>query len=326
MRELLDRLILPAFDRGHLSERLDSALLDLPDTRVAMTTDSYVVTPRFFPGGDIGSLAIYGTTNDLAVVGARPLYISVGFILEEGLELEELERVLRSMRQAADRAGVEIVTGDTKVVDRGHGHGMYINTTGLGVVPHELALGHSEIRAGDAVLLSGDLGRHGVAILSVREGLSFETAIESDAAPLGEPIDALLKAGIRVRLLRDLTRGGLSSALNEIALDGRLSIEIDETRVPVDDAVAGACELLGLDPLYVANEGRFVAIIHADDVERALTTLREFPDTRACAHVGRVSATGLGEEGPAPLVVAVTALGPRRVLDLLSGEQLPRIC
>lgn len=328
MRQLLHDIVVPALDRGQLQSTLDSALFEVnslfeADQRLAVTTDSYVVTPREFPGGDIGSLAVYGTVNDLAVSGARPLLISVALIAEEGLAIDEFTRIVQSIGSAADAARVHIVTGDTKVVDRGHGHGLYINTTGIGTVRRDLRLEHASIRQGDAIIVSGDVGRHGVAILSVREGLQFEGDIESDAAPLSEPIAALLDAGVDVRFMRDLTRGGLATALCEIALDGNLSLEIEETHVAVDEAVSGACELLGLDPLYVANEGRFVAIVAAHDVDRAMSALRAFPQCNRCALIGRVTSTATAAAGH---VVAVTALGARRVLDLMSGEQLPRIC
>ena len=320
MRELIERVFLPAFDNPALAARHDSAVVEVAGTRLAFTTDTYVVHPRVFPGGDIGTLAVYGTVNDLAVAGARPLYLSAGFVLEEGLPLEELERVVRSMRAAADACGVALVTGDTKVVDRGKGDGLYVNTAGIGVLESGVALGPRRVRPGDAVLVSGDVGRHGIAVLSVREGLAFETAIESDCASVAPLAAGLLAAGLDVRCLRDPTRGGLASVLNEIALDGSVGVEVDERDVPVDDAVAGACELLGLDPLYVACEGRMVAFVSEGDVERALASLRSHPLGAGAARIGVVTEAGPGS------VTLRTRLGSRRLLDLLSGEQLPRIC
>ena len=319
MRDLIERLFLPAFDNPALAARHDSAVVTCGTARIALTTDTYVVQPRVFPGGDIGTLAVYGTVNDLAMAGARPLYLSAGFVLEEGLPLAELERVVHSMRAAADACGVTLVTGDTKVVDRGKGDGLYVNTAGVGSVPDGLILGPRRVRPCDAILVSGDVGRHGVAVLSVREGLAFETDVASDCASVAPLAESLLGAGIDVRCLRDPTRGGLATVLNEIALDGGVGIEIDERAVPVDDAVAGACELLGLDPLYVACEGRMVAFVSDGDAERALALIRGHAIGAGAARIGTVStATGT--------VTLRTRLGSRRLLDLLSGEQLPRIC
>jgi hydrogenase expression/formation protein HypE len=319
MRELLDALFLPAFDNPALAARHDSAVVACGTARIAFTTDTYVVHPRIFPGGDIGTLAIYGTVNDLAMAGAHPLYLSASFVLEEGLPLAELERIVRSMRAAADACGVSLVTGDTKVVDRGKGDGLYVNTAGVGTVADGLVLGPRHVRAGDAILVSGDVGRHGVAVLSVREGLAFEMDVASDCASVAPLVESLLGAGIDVRCLRDPTRGGLATVLNEIALDGGVGIEIDEHAVPVDDAVAGACELLGLDPLYVACEGRMVAFVPDGEAERAIALMRGHAIGAGAARIGTVSA-GTGT------VTLRTRLGSRRLLDLLSGEQLPRIC
>ena len=320
MRDLIEGLFLPAFDNPALARRHDSAVVPVGDTRVAFTTDTYVVHPRVFPGGDIGTLAVYGTVNDLAMAGARPLYLSAGFILEEGLPLAELERVVRSMRAAAAACGVALVTGDTKVVDRGKGDGLYVNTAGLGLVDDGVVLEPGRVRPGDAVLLSGDVGRHGIAVLSVREGLEFEGAIESDCASVAPLARALLDAGIDVRCLRDPTRGGLATALNEIALDAGVGVDVEEAAIPVDETVAGACELLGLDPLYVACEGRMVAFVAAGDAEHALAVLHRHPLGERATRIGGVT------DGPPGGVSLRTRLGSRRVLDLLSGEQLPRIC
>jgi hydrogenase expression/formation protein HypE len=319
-QNLLESLFLPAFSNPALLARHDSAVLTAGTARLAFTTDSYVVRPLFFPGGDIGSLAINGTVNDLAMSGARPLALSAAFIIEEGCAIETLSRITASMQAAAARAGVQIVTGDTKVVDKGKGDGVYINTAGIGIVEGSLDIQPARVRAGDAVLLSGDVGRHGMAIMAVRESLEFESTIESDCAPLHEPVAALLQAGIEVHCLRDLTRGGLATALNEIAQTARLSVEIVETEIPVEPQVQGACEILGLDPLYVANEGRFAAFVPERDVERALQILRAHSVSSQARVIGKVSDATPG------CVVMRTRIGSQRVLDLLSGEQLPRIC
>lgn len=319
MRDLVERLFLPGFQNPALAARHDSAVVSIGGARIAFTTDTYVVHPRVFPGGDIGTLAVYGTVNDLAMAGAHPLYLAAGFVLEEGLPLAELERVVASMRAAADACGVALVTGDTKVVDRGKGDGLYVNTAGIGLVDAGVALAPARVTPGDAILVSGDVGRHGIAVLSVREGLAFETAIESDCASVAPLALGLLEAGVEVHCLRDPTRGGLASVLNEIALDAGVEMEVDEAAVPVDEAVTGACELLGLDPLYVACEGRMLAFVPERDALRALAVLRRFPLGERASRVGTV-APGTGT------VTLRTRLGSRRVLDLLSGEQLPRIC
>lgn len=319
MRELIEGLFLPAFRSVALEARHDSAVVSLGGARLALTTDTYVVHPRFFPGGDIGKLSVYGTVNDLAMAGARPAYLSAGFVLEEGLGLEELQRIVASMREAAAACHVELVTGDTKVVDRGKGDGLYINTTGLGLV-EGLALHPRAVRPGDAILVSGDVGRHGIAVLSVREGLAFEMPVESDCAPLAPLVQALLAAEIPLHCLRDATRGGLATVLNEIAVDGGVGVEVDETAIPVTDEVAGACELLGLDPLYVACEGRMVVFLPEAEAGRALDVLRGHPIGLGASRIGRVS------EAPKGMVTMKTRLGGRRLLDLLSGEPLPRIC
>ena len=269
MHQLLEKVFGAAFSNPILDARHDSAQFTVPPGRLALTTDSYVVRPLFFPGGDIGSLAIHGTVNDLAMSGARPLYLSASFIIEEGLPMETLWRVVVSMRDAAKRCGVQIVTGDTKVVDKGKGDGVFINTTGLGVLEHSLNIAPQSVQPGDEVIVSGDLGRHGMAIMAVREGLSFESQIESDSAPVHEPVLALLQAGIEIHCLRDLTRGGLASALNEIAEAAGVKIAVEQKAVPVREDVHAACEMLGLDPLHVANEGRFVAFVATKDAAGA---------------------------------------------------------
>jgi hydrogenase expression/formation protein HypE len=319
-RSLIERLFLPAFRNPSLDARHDSAVMRLGAERIAFTTDTYVVSPLFFPGGDIGKLAVYGTINDLAMAGAQPLYLSAGFILEEGLPLATLESIVASMREATRVAGVELVTGDTKVVDRGKGDAVFINTAGIGTVPDGVEISPLRVRPGDAIVLSGDIGRHGIAIMSVREGLSFETALESDCAPLWHPVSALLAARIDVHCLRDLTRGGLASVLNEIAADAGCAIAIDETAVPVCEPVAAACEILGLDPLYVANEGRFAAFVAAEHAGRTLEILAAHKVSQNARVIGAVGERGDG------FVEAKGRFGNSRVLDLLSGEQLPRIC
>jgi len=321
MQQLIEGIFVPAFSNDLLSQRHDGAVFSLGGKRLAFTTDSYVVQPLFFPGGDIGTLAVDGTANDLAMCGARPLYLSSGFIIEEGLPMETLWRIVLSMKQAAELAGVQLVTGDTKVVDKGKGDGVFINTSGIGIIEHDLVISPASVRPGDAVLISGDVGRHGITIMSVREGLQFETTIESDCAPLWSLVHALLDNGIAVHCLRDLTRGGLASGLNEIAQAAGLGIEIDERAVPVQEEVRGACEILGFDPLYVANEGRFIAFVPEEQAARALEILRANPLGANAARIGAVAAAS-----PHPVVTLKSQIGATRILDLLSGEQLPRIC
>jgi hydrogenase expression/formation protein HypE len=320
MQQLLESLFLPAFANAQLAGRHDGAVVEVNGARIAFTTDSYVVQPVIFPGGNIGDLAVNGTVNDLAMCGARPLFLSAGFILEEGLLVETLRTVVQSMSEAARRAGVALVTGDTKVVDKGKGDAVFINTAGIGVVEAARPIAPASVEPGDAILVSGDLGAHGVAILSVREGLEFEAPILSDTAPLWEPVEALLKDGLDIHCLRDLTRGGLSSALNEIAGTRGVGMRIEETSIPIEEAVRGACEILGFDPLYVANEGRFAVFLPEPQAERALEILRSFEICRRAARIGSVT------DGPAAMVVVRTSIGGSRVLDMLSGEQLPRIC
>lgn len=322
MRQLIQDLFGRTFAGPALETEHDSAVVPFPDGRLAFTTDSYVVRPLFFPGGDIGRLAVFGTVNDLAMSGARPLYLSVGFILEEGFPLADLERVALSIRSAADRCGIQVVTGDTKVVEHGKGDGVFLNTSGVGVVDPILDIRPGRVRPGDRVLVSGDLGRHGIAVMAAREGLDFETTVQSDLSPLHELVGGLVESGVEVHCLRDLTRGGLASALNEIALKSGTAIHIEESRVRVIDEVQGACEMLGLDPLYVANEGRLVAIVRERDADRALAIMREFGGP----HGGYAGVVGEVIERPGGRVVLKGALGVDRILDLLSGEQLPRIC
>jgi hydrogenase expression/formation protein HypE len=320
MHQLLEKVFMPAFANTMLETRHDSSVFPSPPGRLAFTTDSYVVRPIFFPGGDIGSMAVYGTVNDLAMSGARPLYLSAGFILEEGLPVEKLWQVACRMREAAQRAGVQIITGDTKVVDKGKGDGLFINTAGIGVVEHQRVIGPGSVRAGDVVLVNGDLGRHGMAIMAVREGLEFQSAIESDSAPVADVVMKLIKANIEVHCLRDLTRGGLASAMNEIAEGCGRQIMIEEKLVPVREDVHAACEMLGLDPLHVACEGRFAAFVAAADAERALAIMQSVPGSEGSRIIGRVL------EAKTPPVILQSAIGANRILDMPSGEQLPRIC
>ncbi len=319
-RQLIERMFATAFDNPILAARHDAATIIPNGSRMAFTTDSYVIRPFIFPGGDIGSLAVHGTINDLAMCGARPLYLSAGFILEEGLPMETLWRIVQSMRWAARRAGAQIVTGDTKVVDKGKGDGIFINTSGIGILEHSLQIAPRSVRRGDILLVNGDLGRHGIAIMAVREGLAFESTIASDSAPLADLVLRMIAEGIEIHCLRDLTRGGLASALNEIAEDGRAHIHLEERAIPVRDDVRGACEMLGLDPLYVANEGRFVAFVVPRDAARALALMRAHPLGTEASVIGTVT-----DDQPGA-VTLTSAIGSDRILDMLSGEQLPRIC
>ena len=320
MRELLEKVMLPAFSNEALDARHDSAVLDMGGVRLAFTTDTYVVKPRFFPGGNIGKLAVYGTVNDLAMGGAKPQYLSVGLVLEEGYPIEELRRVVESMRVAAAECGVCFVTGDTKVVDKGKGDGIFINTAGIGLVPSGVDIGPHRVKAGDVVIVSGDVGRHGIAVMSVREGLTFETPIESDCASVHGLASALLAGGVDVHCMRDPTRGGLASVLNEIATDAQVGVEAVESAIPVEEGVAGACEMLGLDPLYVACEGRMVVFVPGGQAEQALGLLRSTKGGEGAVRIGTVTAEDKGT------VFLRTSMGTKRILDLLSGEQLPRIC
>ncbi|MBZ5579893.1 MAG: hydrogenase expression/formation protein HypE [Acidobacteriia bacterium] len=318
--DLLRDVFLAAFRNPVLARLDDQAIVSINGLRLAFTTDSFVVKPLFFPGGDIGSLAVHGTVNDLAMGGAQPLYLSAAFIIEEGLPISVLRRVVASLQEAAAGAGVTVVTGDTKVVEKGSGDGLFINTTGLGVVADTVRLSADQARPGDRVLLSGPIGDHGIAILAQREGLEFEGSIASDSAPLHTLVAAMLAASRDIRCLRDPTRGGLSSTLNEFAAQAQVGIEIDERAIPVREAVRGACELLGLDPLYVANEGKLVAVVAPGAAERVLAAMRGHPLGREAALIGTVTAVH------PRLVTMRTVVGPTRIVDMLSGDQLPRIC
>jgi hydrogenase expression/formation protein HypE len=323
--QLIEKIFMPAFGNPLLEQRHDGAVLPLdelkPGSRLAFTTDSFVVRPLIFPGGTIGDLAIYGTVNDLAMCGARPLYLSAGFILEEGLAMDTLRTVVASMQQAAAKAGVQLVTGDTKVVDKGKGDGIFVNTSGIGLIEANVeTIGPASVQVGDAVIVSGDLGRHGVAILSVREGLEFESPILSDTASVWPAVEALLNGAIEIHCLRDLTRGGLATTLNEIASDRNICIKLEEALIPVQETVQSACEILGLDPLYVANEGRFAVFVPAAQLNATLDIMKKIPVSEGSICVGKV------EESPARTVVLQSRIGGNRVVDMLSGEQLPRIC
>jgi hydrogenase expression/formation protein HypE len=318
--DLLRDVFLPALGNPVLNRLDDQAIVSLDGIRIAITTDSFVVKPLFFRGGDIGSLAVHGTINDLAMGGAEPLWLSAAFILEEGLPRETLQRVVASMQQAAANAGVQIVTGDTKVVEKGSADGLFINTTGIGRVRDGVSFSASLARPGDIVLVSGYLGDHGIAILAEREGLQFETQVQSDSAALHTLVARLLEATQEVRCLRDPTRGGLSSTLNEIATSSQVGMELEETSIPVREEVRGACEMLGLDPLYVANEGKLVAIVAASAAQDAVRALQSHPLGKDAAIIGCVTT-----EHPR-MVVMRTPLGTTRIVDMLAGDQLPRIC
>jgi hydrogenase expression/formation protein HypE len=325
--QLIQNLFLPAFDNDVLSALEDQAVVRVSGTdngvkgsRIAFTTDSFVVRPIFFPGGDIGRLAVHGTVNDLAVGGARPLFLSAAFILEEGLPLTDLRRIVSSMRAACDEAGVKLVTGDTKVVDRGKGDQVFITTSGIGLVPEGCSLSIRAARPGDRILVSGTIGDHGIAIMSVREGIEFETVLESDTASLADLTRVMLEACPTIRCMRDPTRGGLSSALNELASASRVGVRVSEAAIPLRPEVRGACEMLGLDPLYVANEGKLIAVVPADDADRLLAVMCKHPLGRNAAIIGEVVKDHPG------MVILQSLIGGERVVTMLSGEQLPRIC
>ncbi|HZO99832.1 MAG TPA: hydrogenase expression/formation protein HypE [Terriglobia bacterium] len=320
---LVRDLFLPALRNPILAKLDDQAIVTINGARLAFTTDSFVVKPLFFPGGDIGSLAVHGTVNDLAMGGAQPLFLSAAFIIEEGLAIESLRRIVGSLHQAALEAGVEIVTGDTKVVERGSGDELFINTSGIGLVPDGVSLSADQARPGDRILLNGPVGDHGIAIMAQREGLEFETTIKSDSVPLHTLVRSMLDAdgsGHAIRCLRDPTRGGLSSALNEIAAQSKVGILLDEQTIPIREEVRGACELLGLDPLYVANEGKLVAFVAAEAAERVVAAMRAHPLGREARIIGTVTEANPG------VVTMRTRLGTFRIVDMLSGDQLPRIC
>jgi hydrogenase expression/formation protein HypE len=319
-QQLIQEILIPQFRNVWLDVQHDGAVFSVDGTRLAFSTDSYVVSPIFFPGGDIGKLAVHGTVNDLAMCGARPLYLSAGFILEEGLPMRDFWAVVLSMREAAATAGVALVTGDTKVVDRGKADKIFINTSGIGIVPQGVNIHPGRARPGDKLIVSGEIAIHGIAIMSVREGLEFETEISSDTAPLNSLVNALLAAASDVHVLRDPTRGGITSALNEIAQNARVGIYLDEARIPISEEVKGACEILGLDPLYVANEGKLLAIVSPEEAVPVLASMRAHPLGEKAAIIGSVT-----DDHPG-FVSMKTRIGGTRVVEMLSGEQLPRIC
>ena len=317
---LIERMFVPAFANPSLDGLHDGAVLNMDGTRLAMSTDSYVVHPWQFPGGDIGKLAIHGTVNDLCMCGATPQYLSAAFILEEGFPMADLWTVVQSMAAAAKACGISVVTGDTKVVQKGCGDGIFITTTGVGNVDQGTHINPKKVQSGDAILLSNDIGRHGMAIMAIREGLQFEPAIHSDTAPLISPVQALLSADIDVHCMRDATRGGLATTLVEIAESAQLDLHVDETSLPVSPQVRGAAEILGLDPLYIANEGCFMAFVAPQDATAALALLQAESESNQACQIGWVTDNTAGQ------VILKTTIGGQRVIDRLSGEQLPRIC
>jgi hydrogenase expression/formation protein HypE len=319
-QQLVETIVMPAFRNELLDAQHDGAIFSAGGARLAFSTDSYVVHPIFFPGGNIGDLAVYGTVNDLSMCGAKPLYLSVSFIIEEGLAIDDFWKIVCSMKDAADLAGVSLVTGDTKVVDRGKCDCIFINTSGIGTIHDGVHIDPASARPGDAIILSGSIASHGMAIMSVREGLEFDTPIESDTAPLNSLVEDMLRASRGIRVLRDPTRGGVASALNEIAQKSKTGIVINEAAIPVRSDVHGACEILGLDPLYVANEGKLIAFVSPNDAGAVLDAMHNHPLGKEAVVIGEVSGDHSG------IVVMKTRIGGSRVVDMLSGEQLPRIC
>lgn len=318
--ELISKMFLPAFTNEFLAPLGDQAIMNINGTRIAFTTDSYVVNPIFFPGGSIGDVAVHGTVNDLAVGGARPLYISAGVILEEGMPMNELERVVSDMKNACERAGVQLVTGDTKVVEKGKGDKIFINTSGIGVIDEGIEINPQRVEPGDKIIVNGPIGEHGIAIMSIREGLEFETAITSDTAPLNHLVQDMLSVCKDIGWMRDPTRGGLSSSLNELAQSANKGILLYESDIPVSETVRAACEILGLDPLYVANEGKLLAVVPADEAGNILTAMQKNPLGKGAHIIGEIVDDHHG------FVLLKTTIGGNRVVDMLAGEQLPRIC
>ena len=319
-QQLIERVIAPQFSNEFLAPLHDGAIFSVPGTRLAFSTDSYVVHPCFFPGGNIGELAVYGTVNDLSMCGARPLFLSVAFIIEEGFMMDDLRRVVASMKEAAGRASVQLVTGDTKVVDRGKGDGIFVNTSGVGVVEGEVNISPRRASTGDRIIINGPIGLHGIAIMSARQGLEFESPVVSDTAPLNSLVRKMLDVCKDIHVLRDPTRGGVSSALNEIAQQAHAGIRILEDSIPVTEEVRGACEILGLDPLYVANEGKVIAFVPPHAADDVVAAMRRHPLGEQATVIGEVVSDHPG------VVVMKTLIGGNRVVDMLSGEQLPRIC
>jgi hydrogenase expression/formation protein HypE len=318
--QMIQKIFIPQFKNDLLDPLHDGAMFTLGGARCAFSTDSYVINPIFFPGGDIGTLAVNGTVNDLAMCGARPLFLSSAFIIEEGLPMEDLWRVVVSMKQAAEAAGVQLVTGDTKVVDRGKGDKLFINTSGIGIIADGVQINPKQAKPGDKIILSGSIAEHGIAIMSVREGLEFETQIKSDCAPLNGLVETMLATSKEIHVLRDPTRGGVASVLNEIAESAQVGISISEEQIPVSEEVRGACEILGFDPLYVANEGKLIAFVSPNAANIILNSMRTHPLGKNAVLIGEVVANHPGT------VIMKTRIGGSRVVDMLSGEQLPRIC
>jgi hydrogenase expression/formation protein HypE len=321
MNKLIENMFMHYLSNDIINEKHDGAIFNIGDQKFAFTTDSYVINPIFFPGGNIGELAVYGTVNDLSMCGAKPLYLSLGLIIEEGFHLKDLEKIIYSIKSACEKTGVQVITGDTKVVEKNKGDGIFINTAGIGIIKDGINISPSFVKPGDKILVSGDLGRHGIAIMSARENLEFESSIISDCAPLNYIVQKLIDASIEIHCLRDLTRGGLASALNEIASQAGVEIEIEENSIKVDEQVRGICEILGFDPLYVANEGRFTAFIKKEDSVKALEILKSQESGKDAAIIGTVT-----EKSKSGIVNLKSILGANRILDMLSGEQLPRIC
>jgi hydrogenase expression/formation protein HypE len=319
-QQLIRSMFFSLFNNEFLKQEHDGAIISTGGGQLAFTTDSYVVHPIFFPGGNIGELAVYGTVNDLAMCGATPRYLSAAFIIEEGFPMEQLWMIVRSMQQAAERSSIQIITGDTKVVDRGKGDGIFITTAGIGIIGEGISISPRRAAAGDAIILSGRIAEHGIAIMSAREGIEFETQVQSDCAPLNSLVETILNATKNVHVLRDPTRGGVASALNEIADAAHIGMIIEEMKIPVTEEVRGACEILGLDPLYIANEGKLIAFVPGEDAENVLSAMRSHPDGRNSSIIGKVVDAHPG------IVVMKTSIGGNRVVDLISGEQLPRIC
>jgi hydrogenase expression/formation protein HypE len=319
-QQIIQKMIVPQFKNEFLEPLHDGAVFTLNGTRFAFSTDSYVISPIFFPGGDIGELAVNGTINDLSMCGARPLYLSAAFVIEEGFAMNDLWRVVVSMQAAAAKAGVSLVTGDTKVVDKGKGDKIFINTSGIGIVEPGIEISSRNARVGDAIILNGTIADHGIAIMSVREGLEFESQIKSDTAALHDLVQTMFMASKNIHVLRDPTRGGLASSLNELAESSNVGIRIEELRIPVAEPVRGACEILGLDPLYVANEGKLLAFVSPNDAEKVLSVMRMHTLGKESVIIGEVVADHAGT------VIMQTKIGGSRVVDMISGEQLPRIC
>jgi hydrogenase expression/formation protein HypE len=319
-QQIIQKMIVPQFMNDLLEPLHDGAIFTLAGAQLAFSTDSYVINPIFFPGGDIGELAVNGTVNDLAMCGSRPIFLSAAFIIEEGFPMDDLWKVIVSMQRAAAKAGVKLVTGDTKVVDRGKGDKIFINTSGIGVVIPGSQIGSRNAKSGDAIIVSGSIADHGIAIMSVREGLEFESQVQSDTAALNHLVESMMAASKNIHVLRDPTRGGMASSLNEIAESSGVGVELEEASIPITEPVRGACEILGLDPLYVANEGKLIAFVSPEDAMAVLAVMRKDPNGANAALVGKVV-----EDHPGTVVMRTT-IGGSRVVDMLSGEQLPRIC